>query len=115
MAHNIPGIATYISNVTSNNVLQNCGMNCQESGSQIELQERKSDVCDTENTDNENTVTSSIVSCKGNDTVTLLKTPSVLLTILQAAPGDIPFGFAATFLNDFLQEQRGLTKEVSHT
>jgi len=87
------GIATYISNVTSNNVLQNCGMNCQESGSQIELQERKSDVCDTENTDNENTVTSSIVSCKGNDTVTLLKTPSVLLTILQAAPGKSAFVF----------------------
>jgi len=87
------GIATYISNVTSNNDLQNCGMNCQEYRlSQMEQQERKSDVCDdTENTDNKNTVTSSIVSCKGNDTVTLLKTPSVLLTILQAAPGKSAF------------------------
>mmetsp|Transcript_21865 Transcript_21865/g.45296 ORF Transcript_21865/g.45296 Transcript_21865/m.45296 type:complete len:219 (-) Transcript_21865:74-730(-) len=41
----------------------------------------------------------------------ILKIPSVLLTILQAAPGALPFGFCATFLNDFLQEQREMTKQ----
>ncbi len=53
-------------------------------------------------------------SCfSSNSTWKLLKVPSVVLTILQAAPGALPFGFCATFLNDFLQEQRGMSKEVS--
>lgn len=42
------------------------------------------------------------VSCKG--TIELMKIPTVMLVILQAAPGALPFGFVATFLNDFLQE-----------
>jgi MFS family permease len=42
------------------------------------------------------------VSCKG--TIELMKIPTVVLVILQAAPGALPFGFVATFLNDFLQE-----------
>ncbi|EED94687.1 hypothetical protein THAPSDRAFT_261312 [Thalassiosira pseudonana CCMP1335] len=49
------------------------------------------------------------VSCKS--TCELLKIRSVLLIILQAAPGSLPFGFCATFLNDFLQQQRGMTKQ----
>lgn len=49
------------------------------------------------------------VSCKG--TIELMKIPTVVLVILQAAPGALPFGFVATFLNDFLQEQRGMTKQ----
>ncbi len=57
------------------------------------------------------TKTSCCVSCKS--TKEILKIPSVFLTILQAAPGALPFGFCATFLNDFLQEQRGMTKQVS--
>lgn len=48
-------------------------------------------------------------SCK--DMKELWSTKSVVLTILQAAPGALPFGFCATFLNDYLQEQRGMTKE----
>jgi len=42
------------------------------------------------------------VSCKS--TKELMKIPTVVLTILQAAPGALPFGFVSTFLNDFLQE-----------
>jgi len=49
------------------------------------------------------------VSCKS--TKELMKIPTVVLTILQAAPGALPFGFVSTFLNDFLQEQRGMTKQ----
>eukprot|EP00804_Cyclotella_cryptica_P029823 CCRYP_010768-RA/>CCRYP_010768-RA protein AED:0.05 eAED:0.05 QI:188/1/1/1/1/1/3/47/597 len=51
------------------------------------------------------------ISC--TSTIELMKTPSVLLIILQAAPGALPFGFCATFLNDYLQQQRGMTKEAA--
>ena len=42
------------------------------------------------------------VTCQS--TLELMKIPTVILTILQAAPGALPFGFVSTFLNDFLQE-----------
>ena len=42
------------------------------------------------------------VSCQS--TKELMKIPTVILTILQAAPGALPFGFVSTFFNDFLQE-----------
>ena len=41
----------------------------------------------------------------------MLKTPSVGLTLLQAAPSALPFGFASVFLNDYLAHDRGLTVE----
>ncbi len=45
---------------------------------------------------------SDCVTCQS--TLELMKIPTVILTILQAAPGALPFGFVSTFLNDFLQE-----------
>ena len=42
----------------------------------------------------------------------MLKTPSVTLTLLQAAPSALPFGFASVFLNDYLAQDRGMTVEV---
>lgn len=42
------------------------------------------------------------VTCQS--TLELMNIPTVILTILQAAPGALPFGFVSTFLNDFLQE-----------
>lgn len=44
---------------------------------------------------------------------TLLRTPTVLLAIIQGAPGCIPWGIANTYLNDFLAEDRGMTVAVS--
>ena len=45
---------------------------------------------------------SQCVTCQS--TKELMKIPTVILTILQAAPGALPFGFVSTFFNDFLQE-----------
>lgn len=45
---------------------------------------------------------SQCVTCQS--TKELVKIPTVILTILQAAPGALPFGFVSTFFNDFLQE-----------
>jgi len=42
---------------------------------------------------------------------TLLKCPSVLLAILQGAPGCIPWGIINTYLNDYLSSDRGLSVE----
>ncbi len=53
------------------------------------------------NTSQDTTALSKCVSCKS--TKELMKIPTVVLTILQAAPGALPFGFVSTFLNDFLQ------------
>jgi hypothetical protein len=44
--------------------------------------------------------------------VELLSTPSVLLALLQGAPGCIPWGIVNAFLNDFLSQDRGMTVEV---
>ena len=43
----------------------------------------------------------------------LLATPTVILALLQGAPGCIPWGIINTFLNDFLSEDKGMTVEVS--
>jgi len=45
-------------------------------------------------------------------TVEMLKTPTVILTLLQAAPGALPFGFISVFLNDYLSEDRGMSTQV---
>jgi MFS family permease len=42
----------------------------------------------------------------------LVSTPSVLLALLQGAPGCIPWGIVNAFLNDFLSQDRGMTVEV---
>jgi hypothetical protein len=42
----------------------------------------------------------------------LLSTPTVVLTLLQGAPGCVPWGIVNTYLNDFLSENRGMTVEV---
>ena len=118
--------ATTVTNLASNKRLENCGMDCQGSTVAVstvvvqqELNEVKSDRRRSLNIDDEVPVVSSnraCVLCKSiscDDTCKLLKIPSVLLTILQAAPGALPFGFCVTFYNDYLQEQRGMTKAVS--
>lgn len=43
----------------------------------------------------------------------LFNTPSVTLMLLQAAPGCLPFGVAAQFLNDYLNEDRGMSKSAA--
>lgn len=42
---------------------------------------------------------------------TLLTTPTVVLALMQGAPGCVPWGIINTFLNDFLSEDRGMTVE----
>jgi hypothetical protein len=42
----------------------------------------------------------------------LLSTPTVVLSLLQGAPGCVPWGIVNTYLNDFLSENRGMTVEV---
>ena len=44
---------------------------------------------------------------------TLLATPTVVLCLLQGAPGCVPWGIINTYLNDFLSEEKGMTIEVS--
>ena len=41
----------------------------------------------------------------------MIKTPSVLLIFLQAAPAALPFGFGSVFLNDYLAQDRGIGVE----
>jgi MFS family permease len=43
----------------------------------------------------------------------LVSTPTVLFTLLQGAPGCVPWGIINSFLNDFLSENRGMSVEVS--
>ena len=43
----------------------------------------------------------------------LLKTPSVVLALLQGAPGCLPWGIVNTYLNDFLAEDRGMSVEFA--
>jgi Major Facilitator Superfamily len=45
-------------------------------------------------------------------TAQLLRTPSMILILLQGAPGALPFGMTSVYLNDYLAEDRGMTKEV---
>lgn len=45
-------------------------------------------------------------------TCKLLKTPTVILILVQGAPSVIPFGITSTFLNDYLAQEKGLTVEV---
>lgn len=43
--------------------------------------------------------------------VELLSTKTFVLSLLQGAPGCVPWGIVNTFLNDFLSENRGMTVE----
>ena len=43
--------------------------------------------------------------------VELLSTRTFVLSLLQGAPGCVPWGIVNTFLNDFLSENRGMTVE----
>jgi len=45
-------------------------------------------------------------------TCEMLKTPTLILLLLQGAPSVVPFGIASVFLNDFLAQEKGLTTEV---
>ena len=45
----------------------------------------------------------------------LCSTPSVLLTLLQGAPGCIPWGIVNTFLNDYLSKDCGLSVQAATT
>ncbi len=107
----------YGNNSDSNKALENCGMDYQIPAKTIisaSIKQKAETDLVTLNADHEVPVSKrSCVSCKS--TCELMKIPSVVLTILQAAPGAIPFGFCVTFLNDFLQQQRGMEKEVSDT
>jgi len=42
----------------------------------------------------------------------LVSTPTVILAMLQGAPGCVPWGIVNTYLNDFLSENRGMSVEV---
>jgi MFS family permease len=48
-------------------------------------------------------------------TYKLLSTPTVLLSLLQGAPGCIPWGIINVFLNDYLSEDLGFTVETATT
>jgi MFS family permease len=48
-------------------------------------------------------------------TFNLLSTPTVILSLLQGAPGCIPWGIINVFLNDYLSEDRGFTVETATT
>jgi hypothetical protein len=45
-------------------------------------------------------------------TWTMLKTPTVILILVQGAPSVIPFGITSTFLNDYLAQDKGMAVEV---
>ena len=45
----------------------------------------------------------------------LLSTPTVLLAVVQGAPGCIPWGIINVFLNDYLSEDRGFSVEMATT
>jgi hypothetical protein len=42
----------------------------------------------------------------------LLSSPTVVLALLQGAPGCVPWGVINTYLNDYLAQNRGMTVEV---
>jgi MFS family permease len=71
-----------------------CACDVLERGQDPQLEE--------EHTSPDNAILTKCVTCES--TKELMKIPTVILTILQAAPGALPFGFVSTFLNDFLQE-----------
>jgi MFS family permease len=48
-------------------------------------------------------------------TYKLLSTPTVVLSLLQGAPGCIPWGIINVFLNDYLSEDRGFSVETATT
>lgn len=43
----------------------------------------------------------------------LLSTPTVVLALMQGAPGCLPWGVVNTYLNDFLAEDRGMSVEFA--
>ena len=43
---------------------------------------------------------------------TLMKTPTVVFSLLQGAPGCVPWGIVNTYLNDYLSENRNMSVEV---
>ena len=45
-------------------------------------------------------------------TLLLMKTPTIILILIQGIPSVIPLGIASTFLNDYLSQEKGLTVEV---
>ncbi|KAL7559989.1 hypothetical protein ACA910_013485 [Epithemia clementina (nom. ined.)] len=45
----------------------------------------------------------------------LLRTPTVLLCLIQGAPGCVPWGIINTYLNDYLSENKGMTIEAATT
>jgi MFS family permease len=49
-----------------------------------------------------------LVPCRG-----LLSTPTVILALLQGAPGCVPWGIVNTYLTDFLAVNRGLSVETA--
>lgn len=109
--------AVYGENLHSHIALENCGMEYQASTAEPGVSAMPNGLITvtaepvTQNDGNEVAVTKrTCVSLKS--TTKLMKIPSVVLTILAAAPGALPFGFCATFFNDYLQEQRGMTKQV---
>lgn len=108
-------------NKTEKMTLENCGMDLKVStlaASMPRRRDRIEPIDPIEAPENEGSgqsgeeseqETSKYVSCRS--TCELVKIPSVALTIAQALPGALPFGFCATFLNDFLQQERGYTKQ----
>jgi predicted MFS family arabinose efflux permease len=48
-------------------------------------------------------------------TLKLLSTPTVVLSLIQGAPGCIPWGIINVFLNDYLSEDRGFSVETATT
>ena len=48
-------------------------------------------------------------------TIKLLRTPTVVLSLIQGAPGCVPWGIINVFLNDYLSEDRGFTVEMATT
>jgi MFS family permease len=45
--------------------------------------------------------------------VSLLTTPTLILALLQGAPGCVPWGIVNTYLNDFLSANRGMSVEYA--
>lgn len=45
-------------------------------------------------------------------TLLLIKTPTIILILIQGIPSVIPLGIASTFLNDYLSQEKGLSVEV---
>jgi MFS family permease len=61
-------------------------------------------------------------SCCSNDSMyyvrtlcKLLSTPTMLLAVIQGAPGCIPWGILNVYLNDYLSEDRGFSIEMATT